>query len=77
MRITLNINNPLMSQIYETEDHITILKAVEYNIVYNMLIKGVKGIKKVSLDKTQIVEYSLDDRKFNNYTEWSLNTDWN
>lgn len=75
MRITLNINNPLMSQIYETEDHITILKAVEYNIVYNMLIKGVKGIKKVSLDKTQIVEYSLDDRKFNNYTEWSLNTD--
>ena len=75
MRITLNINNPQMSQIYETEDHITILKAVEYNIVYNMLIKGVKGIKKVSLDKTQIVEYSLDDRKFNNYTEWSLNTD--
>jgi DNA-directed RNA polymerase II subunit RPB1 len=40
-----------------------------------MLIKGVKGIKKVSLDKTQIVEYSLDERKFNNYTEWSLNTD--
>ena len=75
MRITLNINNPQMAQIYETEDHITILKAVEYNIVYNMLIKGVKGIKKVSLDKTQIVEYSLDDRKFNNYTEWSLNTD--
>ena len=75
MRITLNINNPLMSQIYETEDHITILKAVEYNIVYNMLIKGVKGIKKVSLAKTQIVEYSLDERKFNNYTEWSLNTD--
>jgi DNA-directed RNA polymerase II subunit RPB1 len=75
MRITLNINNPQMSQIYETEDHITILKAVEYNIVYNMLIKGVKGIKKVSLDKTQIVEYSLDERKFNNYTEWSLNTD--
>ena len=61
-------------EIYGDEDHVTLLKAIEHNIVYNMLLKGVKGIKKVSMEKVSgKIEYH--NNTFKKVTRWTLNTD--
>jgi DNA-directed RNA polymerase II subunit RPB1 len=70
MRIKM-INNS--DNIYEQEDHLTLLKAIEYNIINNLLIKGIKNIKKVSLESTEILEYK--NNEFKKVHKWSLNTD--
>jgi len=64
-----------MQSIYDTEDHITIIKAIEYNIMYNMLLRGIKGIKKVSLAKLELIEFCDKIKEFKKITRWSLNTD--
>jgi len=70
MRIKMIENS---DNIYEQEDHLTLLKAIEYNIIYNLLIKGIKGIKKVSLEGIENIEYK--DNEFKKVHKWSLNTD--
>jgi len=75
MRIKLDINSPNINTLCQTEDHITILKAIEYNLIYNMLIKGIKGIKKVSLKSITKQEYDNDENNFKSVLRWSLNTD--
>ena len=75
MRIKLDINSPHISTLCQSEDHITILKAIEYNLIYNMLVKGVKGIKKVSLKSTRKAEYDINEGNFKDVLRWSLNTD--
>ena len=75
MRINLDIESPYLVTLCNTEDHITILKAIEYNLIYNMLIKGIKGIKKVSLKETTQQEYDIDENCFKKISRWSLNTD--
>lgn len=75
MRIKLENKTPIMQSIYDTEDHITIIKAIEYNIMYNMLLRGIKGIKKVSLAKFEIIEFCHKIKEFKKITRWSLNTD--
>jgi DNA-directed RNA polymerase II subunit RPB1 len=75
MRIKLDINSSHITVLCNTEDHITILKAIEYNLIYNMLVKGVKGIKKVSLKSTRKPEYDVEENTFKDVLRWSLNTD--
>jgi DNA-directed RNA polymerase beta' subunit len=75
MRIKLDISSPHIINLCNTEDHITILKAIEYNLIYNMLVKGVKGIKKVSLKSTRKLEYDIEENTFKDVLRWSLNTD--
>ncbi len=75
MRIKLDVNSPNINALCQTEDHITILKAIEYNLIYNMLVKGIKGIKKVSLKSIIKQEYDNDENNFKNVLRWSLNTD--
>ena len=70
MRIKMIENS---DNIYEQEDHLTLLKAIEYNIIYNLLIKGIKGIKKVSLEGIENIEYK--DKEFKKVHKWTLNTD--
>jgi DNA-directed RNA polymerase beta' subunit/intein/homing endonuclease len=75
MRIKLDVNSPNINTLCQTEDHITILKAIEYNLIYNMLVKGIKGIKKVSLKSITKQEYDNDENIFKSVLRWSLNTD--
>jgi DNA-directed RNA polymerase II subunit RPB1 len=70
MRIKMIKN---MDAIYSQEDHITLLKAIEYNIIYNMLIRGIKGIKKVSLEQCEDIIYH--EKEFKRINKWTLNTD--
>jgi DNA-directed RNA polymerase II subunit RPB1 len=51
------------------------IKALEHNIVYQVLLKGYKGIKKVSLNKKKYNKYNFITNKFDNYVEWVLDTD--
>lgn len=55
-------------------DIITELKALEKNIMENMIIKGVKKINKVSMSKREYVEYQDDTMTFENTHEWVLET---
>jgi DNA-directed RNA polymerase II subunit RPB1 len=59
----------------EYSDQIAAIKAIEHNIVYQVLLKGYKGIKKVSLNKKKYNKYNDDTQKFDNVVEWVLDTD--
>jgi len=59
----------------ENRDEIATIKAIEHNIVYQILLKGYKGIKKVSLNKKKYTKYNNDTNKFDNIVEWVLDTD--
>ena len=54
---------------------IAAVKAMENNLVYNVLLKGIKGIKKVSLNKEKNILYNKDIDQFENVTEWVFDTD--
>ena len=56
-------------------DQIAAIKALEHNIVYQVLLKGYKGIKKVSLNKKKYTKYNYDTNHFDNLVEWVLDTD--
>ena len=72
MRIKIaNINQAV--DIFGDEDHIAIMKAFEHNLIYNTVIKGVKGIKKVSMNKIKNTIYK--DGEFVQKISWVLNTD--
>jgi DNA-directed RNA polymerase beta' subunit len=59
----------------DSKDEIAAIKAMEHNIVYQVLLKGYKGIKKVSLNKKKYSQYNYDTNKFDNVIEWVLDTD--
>jgi DNA-directed RNA polymerase II subunit RPB1 len=59
----------------DAKDELAAVKAMEHNIVYQVLLKGYKGIKKVSLNKKKYDKYNKDTQKFDKVIEWVLDTD--
>ena len=59
----------------ENKDEVAALKAMEHNIVYQVLLKGVKGINKVSLNKKTYDIYNPAEETFDKVVEWVLDTD--
>jgi DNA-directed RNA polymerase II subunit RPB1 len=57
------------------DDAISALKAMEHNILNNILLKGVKGIKKVSMRIKKRNVYNNDQDLFEKIAEWVLDTD--
>ena len=59
----------------ETEmDMITELKALEKNIMENLILKGIKKINKVSMSKKEFFEYNDEQMNFEKVFEWVLET---
>lgn len=56
------------------EDIITDLKALEKNIMENLIVKGVKKISKVIMNKQEFFAYDDDSMSFNKMFEWVLET---
>jgi DNA-directed RNA polymerase II subunit RPB1 len=56
-------------------DEIATIKAIEHNIVHQILLKGYKGIKKVSLNKKKYFRYNDESNNFDKILEWVLDTD--
>lgn len=61
----------------DLEDAITELKALEHNLLETIIVKGIPGIKKVSLSKLDVVKYNEENHKFEKNSEWILDTDGN
>lgn len=65
-------------KLHESEDKhddvITDLKALEKNILENLIVKGVKKISKVVLNKNEFYSYNDDTMMFDRITEWVLET---
>lgn len=59
----------------ESADELASIKAMEHNIVYQVLLKGYKGIKKVSLNKKKYEKYNKETQMFDKVIEWVLDTD--
>jgi intein/homing endonuclease len=59
----------------DTSDAIAALKAIEYNLNHNVLLKGVKGIKKVSMHPKNSSRYNSETMSFDKISEWVLDTD--
>jgi len=59
----------------DSKDELAAIKAMEHNIVYQVLLKGYKGIKKVSLNKKKYDKYNKDTQSFDKVIEWVLDTD--
>jgi DNA-directed RNA polymerase beta' subunit len=59
----------------DMDDTIAALKAVEYNLTHNVLLKGLKGIKKVSMRRKTRKQYITENDQFEKITEWILDTD--
>lgn len=57
------------------DDAIAALKAIEHNLVHNVLLKGLKNIKKVSMRLKNRKEYDPISDTFNSISEWVLDTD--
>lgn len=57
------------------DDAVAALKAIEFNLVNNVLLKGTKGIKKTSMRLKTRNEYDKTTDKFNKITEWVIDTD--
>lgn len=59
----------------ESEDAVAALKAIEHNLIHNVLLKGVKGIKKVSMHPRNSTKYNEETMNFEKVSEWVLDTD--
>lgn len=59
----------------DSEDAVAALKAIEHNLIHNVLLKGVKGIKKVSMHPKNSTKYNPDAMTFEKVSEWVLDTD--
>jgi DNA-directed RNA polymerase beta' subunit len=59
----------------DNKDEVAALKAMEHNIVYQVLLKGIKGINKVSLNKKKYDIYNPAEETFDKVVEWVLDTD--
>lgn len=56
-------------------DMVASLKAIEYNIVNTIYLKGVTKIKKVSMRQYNHVDYNHNKEEFEKINEWILDTD--
>lgn len=72
MRFRMNYNT--ITKAISDSDEIASLKALEHNLVYNILLKGVKGIKKISLNKISRNIYDENISSFKKQVKWILNT---
>ena len=70
----IKLNNIITKDI-ELQDQMAAIKAVEHNIVHQILLKGYKGIKKVSLNKKKCTKFNENTNNFDNIIEWVLDTD--
>ena len=61
----------------DKSDMITELKALEQNIMDNIIVKGVKGINKVILLENKDMKYNKNNMKFEKNTEWFMDTNGN
>lgn len=61
----------------KTTDIITELKALEQNIIDNIIIKGIKDIKKVILLENKKMTFDNTKETFINTTEWYMDTNGN
>ena len=59
----------------DSKDELAAVKAMEHNIIYQVLLKGYKGIKKVSLNKKKYEKYNKETHAFDKIIEWVLDTD--
>lgn len=59
----------------DVDDVIAALKAMEYNLVNSVLLKGVKAIKKVAMRPLTTQVYNEETDQFDTRTEWVLDTD--
>lgn len=59
----------------DPDDYISALKAMEHNVVNNVLLKGLKNIKKVSMRSKNRSVYNPEKDKFEKIVEWMLDTD--
>jgi len=59
----------------DAEDAVAALKAVEHNIVHNILLKGIQGIEAVSMRNDKRERYSPVVQKFESSDNWILETD--
>jgi DNA-directed RNA polymerase beta' subunit/intein/homing endonuclease len=59
----------------DSEDAVAALKAIEHNLIHNVILKGVKGIKKVSMHPKNSSQYNQDTGAFDKVSEWVLDTD--
>lgn len=59
----------------DPNDEIAAVKAMEHNIVYQAILKGYNGLKKVSLNKKKYDKYNDETFKFDKVVEWVLDTD--
>lgn len=78
--IRINLSPGSQGAIAATEspnDAIATLKAIEFNLVHNkdMLLKGVRGIKKVSMHKVDSKKYNVLNGTYEKVYEWILDTD--
>ena len=61
----------------DKNDIITELKALEQNILENIIIKGVEGVKKVILLEDKDSKYNKETSTFEKNTEWFMETNGN
>ena len=59
----------------DKEDTVAALKAMEYNLVNSVLLKGTKGIKKVAMRPVTTDMFNSETDQFDSITEWILDTD--
>ena len=76
-RIKLTDDEKEKNNKYDKNDIITELKALEQNIVENIIIKGVDGIKKVILLEDKDSKYNPLNGVFENNEEWYMETNGN
>ena len=58
----------------DEKDIITDLKALEKNILENLIVKGIRKISKVIMNKSEYFEYNDDTLSFDKNFEWVLET---
>ena len=64
----------LSSNADDDRDYITELKALEKNIMDNIVIKGVKNVNKSMMNKQEFMEYNPETLQFEKANEWVIDT---
>ena len=76
IRLITDEDNKKKSKL-DKSDMITELKALEQNIMDNIIVKGIKGVNKVILLENKDVKYNKNNMKFEKNTEWFMDTNGN
>ena len=64
-----------MNKDIDSEDAVAALKAIEFNVVHHMTLKGMSGINKVSMREVKLERYDALTKAFKIQAEWMLDTD--